>query len=59
MAIHPQTGKPIPIMDGTDENITDNVKLFDTRKQAVEMANDQILCKAGGYEIIRWDYLHD
>ncbi len=38
-------------------NDDDNLTLFDTEKEADEMANGQPLCHAGGYEIYEWPYL--
>lgn len=48
-------GKPVPIMDGSDEGITDEIKLFESPKKAEEMAENQPLCKARGYEIFAWE----
>lgn len=57
IGIHPQSGRPIPIMDGSDEDLDDMVALFDTRKEAIQMASNQPICKAGGYVVEKWEHL--
>ena len=56
IAIHPSSGIPMPIMDGSDENDTDRIKLYSSHAKAEEMAKDHPLCKAGGYKIVQWPY---
>ena len=42
---------PVPI---TDED--DVITLYDSEEEAEEMAVQQVLCQAGGYEIIEWPH---
>ncbi len=44
-------GHPAPIM-----NEDDVIALYDSEKEAEEMAVQQPLCQAGGYEIIGWTH---
>lgn len=55
VAIHPQRGIPMPIMDGSDEN-EEKIKLYKTFSEAKAMAEEHVLCKAGGYKIIKWEF---
>lgn len=57
IGIHPKSGRPIPIMDGSDEDIDDRVALFNTKKEARTMALDQPICQSGGYTIQEWEYM--
>ena len=45
-------GYPVPITND-DEDII----LFDSEEEATEMAAQQPLCVAGGYEIIEWSHV--
>ena len=45
-------GHPTPIM-----NEDDVIALYDSEKEATEMALQQPLCQAGGYEIIEWPHV--
>ncbi len=46
-------GYPVPIINDDDEII-----LFDSKEKAIEMADQQSLCMAGGYEIIEWSHVN-
>lgn len=48
-------GRPVPIFDGSDPDSMDDIALYDSRKEAEHMANNQPLCEARGYEIFAWE----
>lgn len=48
-------GLPLPILRGDDED-SEEIALFDTWDEAVKMAENQPLCSARGYEVIRWEH---
>lgn len=48
-------GFPVPIVKGDDESYSEEIALYNTRREAIAMAEEQPLCKARGYEIYEWD----
>ena len=55
MVVHPGTSNPLPIMDGREDH-EDEIKLFDTREEAIDLMRDHILGKCI-YNIEEWYYL--
>lgn len=47
---------PLPIMCGDDEWV-EEIALYDSKKEAIEMAENQPLCAARGYEVFPWVHL--
>ena len=46
-------GWPIPVV-----NADDDVMLFDSEEEANERVKDQVLCKAGGWEVFPWPHVN-
>lgn len=53
MAIHPQSGYPMPIVD-EDDRLT----LFDSEEEIIDFASHHTLCKSVGYEFFEWEYVN-
>lgn len=50
-------GLPVPIFDNDEDGpFFDQIMMFNTRSQAIEMAEQQTLCRARGYHVYRWEF---